>query len=117
MLAKFFVKEASSPRHSPFTFKEDGFYRTLKSRVREELKVIPSDDLEKKTHTTVEGLFIVSLLFAIASCSITWLPIKGIFCIMTSFFIICTVNCAHNFIHRKDNWRMYFASINFLAVR
>lgn len=38
MLATFFVRPAVTRRNSPFTFKPDGFYLTLKARVREQLK-------------------------------------------------------------------------------
>ena len=32
LLPKFFIREARQPRNSPYTFHEDGFYRTLKRR-------------------------------------------------------------------------------------
>lgn len=38
MLPKFHIRSAKSPRNSLLTFKNDGFYRTLKRRVRDELK-------------------------------------------------------------------------------
>ncbi|CAH1399643.1 unnamed protein product [Nezara viridula] len=38
ILPKYFVKAASTKRNAPFTFKEDGFYMTLRKRVREKLK-------------------------------------------------------------------------------
>lgn len=38
MLVNFFVRPAMTRRNSPFTFKPDGFYRTLKARVYEQLK-------------------------------------------------------------------------------
>lgn len=33
MLSKFYVREAKEPRNYKLTFKDDGFYRTLKRRV------------------------------------------------------------------------------------
>ncbi|KAL1451090.1 hypothetical protein WDU94_003383, partial [Cyamophila willieti] len=33
LLPKYFVKKASSPRNSPYTFHKSGFYRTLKSEI------------------------------------------------------------------------------------
>jgi cytochrome b involved in lipid metabolism len=39
MLEKFFIRNATHPRFSPYTFKDDGFYKTLKRRVEPILKV------------------------------------------------------------------------------
>lgn len=39
VLAKYYVKDAEQPRNSPYTFKEEGFYKTLKRRVEPILKV------------------------------------------------------------------------------
>lgn len=43
VLAKYYVKEAQNPRNSPYTFKEQGFYKTLKRRVEPVLKVMMLD--------------------------------------------------------------------------
>ena len=37
LLPKFYVREAKGPRNYNFTFKDDGFYRTLKHRVASEI--------------------------------------------------------------------------------
>jgi cytochrome b involved in lipid metabolism len=39
ILAKYYVKEATHPRNSPYVFKDDGFYKTLKRRVEPIFKV------------------------------------------------------------------------------
>ena len=38
-LEKYYVKDAENPRNAPFTFKEDGFYKTVKRRLEPILKV------------------------------------------------------------------------------
>jgi cytochrome b involved in lipid metabolism len=38
-LAKYFVEDAKQPRFSPFTFNENGFYKTLKRRIEPIMKV------------------------------------------------------------------------------
>jgi hypothetical protein len=38
ILEKYFVREASTPRQSKFTFNENGFYKTLKRKVKPILK-------------------------------------------------------------------------------
>jgi hypothetical protein len=40
MLAKHFVSDAKQPRLSPYTFKEDGFFKTLKRKIGPILKVV-----------------------------------------------------------------------------
>ena len=37
MLNKYFVRNAITPRKSPFTFKTDGFYKKLKEKVKRKL--------------------------------------------------------------------------------
>lgn len=39
ILEKYYVAAASEPRNSPFSFKKDGFYKTLKTKVEPILKV------------------------------------------------------------------------------
>ncbi len=39
VLRQYYVKNADSKRNSPYTFKEDGFYKTLKRRLQPVLKV------------------------------------------------------------------------------
>jgi cytochrome b involved in lipid metabolism len=39
ILEKYFIKDIESSRNSPYTFKDDGFYKTLKRRIEPVLKV------------------------------------------------------------------------------
>ncbi|KAJ8929856.1 hypothetical protein NQ314_017461 [Rhamnusium bicolor] len=41
LLPKHFVRKAKKPRNSPFTFEENGFYKTLKKKIHEKLKTVP----------------------------------------------------------------------------
>ena len=38
-LKKFYIKEATTVRNSPYTFEDQGFYKTLKRKVEPILKV------------------------------------------------------------------------------
>lgn len=112
MLPSFYVREAPTPRNSPFTFKNDGFYRTLKSRVR------------KMIHPSERGPAVSSRLFLDFLC-ISYL----FFCILMSmsgrysfgavagFFLSLTTVCAHNFFHQRDNFRMYYFNLSLLSAR
>ena len=35
ILPKYFIRKTSEPRQSPYTFKENGFYQTLKRKVKD----------------------------------------------------------------------------------
>lgn len=36
MLSRYYLKDAATPRVSPYTFHDDGFFRTFKRKVRRE---------------------------------------------------------------------------------
>lgn len=38
ILEKYYVKPATKPRNSPYTFEDDGFYKTLKRKIKPILK-------------------------------------------------------------------------------
>ncbi|CAB3238963.1 unnamed protein product [Arctia plantaginis] len=67
ILTQYYIKDAKTPRNSPFTFKEDGFYKTLKKVVFEELKKIPKDGT-KTTDRITDGLLISLLISSTMSC-------------------------------------------------
>ncbi|XP_069167234.1 cytochrome b5-related protein isoform X2 [Procambarus clarkii] len=103
ILPKYYVKDISTPRNSPFTFHEDGFYKTLKRKVQPILKKVGKGP----TWTMVlmqDALVLTFILLTVAAClthSYTLAVFAGIVLGMTG-------NCAHNFFHQRDNWRMYY---------
>ncbi|CAH0725207.1 unnamed protein product, partial [Brenthis ino] len=116
MLEKFYVRDAKSPRNSPFTFKEDGFFRTLKREVREELKKVPKDT-EKFSDMITDGLLITLLVTSATTC---WS--NNYWAVMASYFVASlslayVVIASHNYIHRKDNWRMYLFNFSLWSYR
>ncbi|XP_049870163.1 cytochrome b5-related protein-like [Pectinophora gossypiella] len=116
MLAKFYVREAKTPRNSPFTFKDDGFYRTLKREVVEELKKVPKS-VPKYADMVIDGLFGTLLVTSALSC---WA--KNYWVVTASYLIasLClawVTVAAHNYIHRKSNWRMYLFNLSMWSYR
>ncbi|XP_063360594.1 cytochrome b5-related protein-like [Cydia amplana] len=108
-LPKYFVKKTDAPRNSPFTFHDDGFYKTLKPKVADKLKEIPNN--ERKRSDMITDLVLVA--FIVASSLSCWMmhnksiwiglaliPISG-------YLLSCVAISAHNYFHRRDNWRMY----------
>lgn len=116
MLPKFYVRDAKTPRNSPFTFKEDGFYRTLKKLVYEELEKVPKD-IVKYTDMLADGLFVTLLVTSALSCwaSNYWL-VRGSY-VAASVSLAWLVVASHNYIHRRTNWRMYYFNMSLWSYR
>lgn len=115
-LQKYYVRNAKTPRNSPFTFKEDGFYKTLKGAVREELKKIPPH-VARYADFITDGLLATALLTSAIMCSS-----KNYWVVMISYFaaslsLAWLVIASHNYIHRKDNWRMYLFNFGLWSYR
>ncbi|XP_034829646.1 cytochrome b5-related protein-like [Maniola hyperantus] len=108
LLPKYFIKRAESPRNSPFTFKEDGFYKTLKLKIAAKLKELPHD-VRKKSDNITELLFACLLILSPLCC---WLLTKNLIygaasTVILGFILSGLTTCAHNYFHRSDSWRMY----------
>ncbi|CAH2071502.1 unnamed protein product, partial [Iphiclides podalirius] len=85
LVAKYFVRKADTPRNSPFTFKEDGFYKTLKEKIKIKLKEMPKD-IRKQSDVVID--------------------------IIVGYILSGVTTAAHNYFHRADNWRMYLFNLN-----
>ncbi|KAB0793079.1 hypothetical protein PPYR_12699 [Photinus pyralis] len=112
LLPKYFVRKATTPRNSPFTFLEDGFYRTFKRKVRKVLVNVPVESA-MKTNVMVDGMFAGAILVGVLAA------IHGTFilAIVAGLILgVCTV-AAHSYYHRKDNFRMYYNDIALLPSR
>lgn len=57
ILAKYYVKDADHPRNSPYTFNEQGFYKTLKRRAEPILKVCFRFSLKVTAGKTIAKLY------------------------------------------------------------
>lgn len=112
ILEKYYVKEADTPRISPFTFKDDGFYRTLKRKIKKELTKVPTTT-KYKTKIIADVLFCTYLVFAVLACELEKYSL-GFF---AGFLLTLLTNVAHNFIHRKNNFRMYYMDLSMMLSR
>ncbi|XP_026479660.1 cytochrome b5-related protein-like [Ctenocephalides felis] len=110
LLPKFYVRDAQTPSHSLLTYHENGFYRTLKRRVREEIKNIPK--IAKKKSKLILDCFIlgtfISSMLATAYCP---------FIFVAALFLTWTTIAAHNFFHQRNNWRMYAFNLSMMNHR
>ncbi|CAG9795227.1 unnamed protein product [Diatraea saccharalis] len=116
MLDKYFVKNTNTPRNSPYTFNEDGFYRTLKRAVREELKKVPKN-IPNHTDRIIDGLFTTCLATAALTCWAKNYWIVMLSYLISSLTLAWTIVASHNYIHRKTNWRMYIFSMCLWSYR
>ncbi|XP_073821724.1 cytochrome b5-related protein-like isoform X2 [Musca autumnalis] len=102
ILQKYFVRKATQPRNYTLTLHENGFYRTLKKRVAEELKKL---DKTPKDKTSVYHLILLAATvgFTILSALMPNL----IFEVAAALVLAWLSIVAHNYFHQRDNWQMY----------
>lgn len=112
MLPKYYVRAARSPRNVRLTFHKHGFYRTLKRRVADKLLTVDYAPV-RTSETILDSLLCGS--FALACVAINWN--SYILAALSGLFVAWTMNCAHNFLHRKDNWRMMAFNLAFFSYR
>ena len=103
LLRKFYVRQAKTPRIPPFTFHNDGFYKTLKRRVRPILDRIGTGP-GRRTTLTIDFLFLIFVLFFAYTCITRSLYFAG----LCGTFAGALGYAAHTFIHQKVQWRCYY---------
>ncbi|CAH1109011.1 unnamed protein product [Psylliodes chrysocephalus] len=112
LLSKYFVRKAKTKRNIPFTFEENGFYKTLKKEIRKTLKNVPKDDYNTSDMYS-DALFAGLILFSILSVrywSYTSAVIAGV-------ILGLLTGAGHNYIHRKDSFRMLYFQFSMFQVR
>nr|CAI5858615.1 unnamed protein product [Callosobruchus analis] len=112
LLKKYYIRDAKTKRNAPFTFDNNGFYRTLKAEVRKHLKTIPKQPINT-TNFLMDAM--VALLFLFSTMSVYfWSFGIGI---LAGMFLAWVTIAAHNYTHQKDNFRMYYFQFSLLQVR
>ncbi|CAK1546128.1 unnamed protein product [Leptosia nina] len=112
IIPKYFVRKTKQPRNSPFTFADDGFYSTLKSKIAEKRKEIPKD-VRKKSDLITDVLLVLFLIGSPLTC---WVWTQNLLLglastVAVSYLLTCLTICGHNYFHRTDSWRMYVFNI------
>ncbi|XP_045494029.1 cytochrome b5-related protein-like [Colias croceus] len=116
MLTKFYVRDAKTPRNSPFTFHDDGFYRTLKKKAWEVLKTIPEEE-NSRSDILIDALLVCTLAGSTVSCWTENYWLAMIAYIFSSFSLAWLTIAAHNYIHRRNNFRMYYFNVGLWFYR
>ncbi|XP_037978503.2 cytochrome b5-related protein [Plutella xylostella] len=116
LLPKYFVRDAREPRNSPFTFKEDGFYKTLKLKAMQKMKEFPAGARSKSDRVTDSLLLLFLIITPITCWSFTKSFLLGASLLLLNGLVMSLMTiCAHNYFHRKDNWRMYIFNLSGLS--
>ncbi|CAL8094431.1 unnamed protein product [Orchesella dallaii] len=110
MLEKFYVKDASFPRISPYTFKDNGFYKTLKRRIGPILKEVGTGPT--KTILLMQDLLVVTFL---ALSMIGALYNSQLLSVLAGIVLGFSTIAAHNFFHLRENRRKYYFDLSFLS--
>lgn len=116
MLKDFYVKEANDPRNYFFTYEQDGFYQTLKTRVAAKLKA--KDNSLVQNSKIIHDVNLFALFFAAVMmnrCEDNKWYLMWTF--LAAQFLAWSANISHNFIHKADNWRMYTANLSLVPWR
>ena len=115
ILKKYYRKDADTPRNSPYTFHQDGFYATLKKSVYAHLQRNVTKEEKKSGRQRVRnvqdllvGSFFLLLTLAAVADSYT-------VAILAGAILMMNINCAHNFYHQRDSWRMYCWDLGLLS--
>lgn len=116
VLEKYYLRDAKTPRNSPFTFKEDGFYRSLKRAVREELKKAPKIRT-RYANLITDGLFLTLLVASAITCRSQEYWVVMSTHLVASLALAWLIVASHNFIHKRANWRMYYFNFGLWSYR
>lgn len=111
MKKKYFVRNSKTKRNAPFSFAEDGFYMTLKKEVTKILPTLPKQP-DKTSKFFLDSVTFFLFLFAILATNY-WSFRIGV---LAGIFLGLTTIAAHNFLHQKDNLRMYFFQFSMMTV-
>ncbi|CAG7727030.1 unnamed protein product [Allacma fusca] len=110
ILAKYYVGMAKSPRISPYTFKQEGFYKTLKRKIEPILQEVGTGP-DVTVRAITDGLVLTSITLAVLG--VTW---QSVILLALSGFILTSATIAsHNFFHLKHNWRTYYWDLSLLS--
>lgn len=113
VLQKFFVREAKSPRNYRFTYDEEGFYKTLRGKVEAKLPTLDRSDLWKSKIILDFSVFFF-FFASIFSVRVEEIWMRNFLIFVAAFFAACLQGISHNFIHQRNNFRMYAS--NFLLI-
>lgn len=112
MLPRFYVREAAFPRNYKTTFDPNGFYKTLQKRVANKLDFLDQSSVSNSRLYCDFALVSTVLMSTIAARDNNYLIAS-----FASLSLMWLATIVHNFIHQKDNWRMYLMNFSMMSFR
>ena len=115
ILKKYHRKDVNTPRNSPYTFQEDGFYMTLKKTVHSHLQrnlSAAEKEAGRQRVRNVQDLLVGSFFFLLTLSALTN---SYKLAMLAGAILMMNINCAHNFYHQRDSWRMYCWDLGLLS--
>ena len=109
-LARCRVRAASQPRNAPYTFHEAGFYRTLKSRAAPVLRRVGTG-----AGASTRLVSDACLLLFVATGAASVVLQSRLAAVASGLLLSLLLGVAHNFLHQRDNWRMYLLDVSLLS--
>ncbi|XP_076274852.1 cytochrome b5-related isoform X2 [Rhynchophorus ferrugineus] len=112
LLPKYYVRKARTKRNFPWTFHEDGFYKSLKRNIVKELERLPQKSITKSKVLTDSlmvfyfSLFLISVYFKSFLCGI-----------LSGLCLGLLTVAAHNYFHQKDNFRRFYFDFSMMCSR
>jgi fatty acid desaturase len=110
ILAKYYVQDATTKRNSPYTFKKDGFYETLKRRIEPVLKEVGTGPT-KQVKFFQDFMALAFILTAMLGAYLESIPVL----IAAGVMLDACLTSAHNFFHLRDSWRMYYFDLGLIS--
>ncbi|KAF0305634.1 Cytochrome b5-related protein [Amphibalanus amphitrite] len=109
-LARCRVRAATQPRNAPYTFQADGFYRTLKRRAAPVLRRVGTG-AGAATRLVADGGLLLFLVTGVASAVLH----SRLAAAASGVVLALLLGVGHNFLHQRDNWRMYLLDVPLLS--
>jgi cytochrome b involved in lipid metabolism len=117
LLDKYYVKDCHSnhQRYSSFfTFQQDGFYDRLRSKVNKIIQEQSLTKIEQQQYLWSSRFYhdmmllshLLLMIITVTAVNIN-APLVRCTTVVAGIILGFLQVCAHNFFHKKDNWRMY----------
>lgn len=106
------MQPATGTRFSPYTFHEDGFYRTLMRRAEPIIATFHTGPT-LRSKIWIDILMVTTMATAILATATSSYALG----FLAGLLMNLTVVAAHNFLHLRDNLRMYYFDFSFMSCK
>ncbi|XP_012286540.1 cytochrome b5-related protein [Orussus abietinus] len=113
MLPKFYIRDAKTPRSVPLTFETNGFYKSFKRRAVEALKDVNIHRPSTRSNVVTDSIVASTVTFCVMAAFFqSW-----ILAAIAGLFLAWTASAGHNYMHMRDNFRMYYMDLCLLSSK